>query len=704
MSTTQVAMKTISNRYHIKILLISYFVYCPLLADDNEEQLLNTLLGSTYASIATGYGQQLADAPGLVNVITAQDIQRMGATSLEQVLATVPGIHVTTARGFRTVYASRGITSENNSDFLIKIDDVPVRDLALGGRPIVYSMLVRNISRIEIVRGPGSVVHGSDAIGGIMNIITKTGKELITDPANGSGGEATLYGGSFSTYGGALLYGGHTEDFEYALSFQAETTNGNNRRVKRDAQTILDEQFLTSASNAPGRINQDKTQTHFHLDLGYKQKLKFRLGFRKFIDFGSGIGTGGSLVPKESLNNEWANFDIDYHGKIGSSIDTETNFIYQFSTQDAELHALPVGSSLIPNGMTQIIDYTNQQVIGKTKATITSFEAHKIQIGTGLIMNFLTNLRHKQNFILTETPLSPSPIPVSLPGLVQTKTLFEDPFTKRRRRFQFFAMIQDEWMLYPDWNLTTGLRIDKYTDETNPVFSPRVALVHHFSPLLTGKLLYNRSFHVPSFLEQAFGDNLDPEIIDMVELAVEGKDLQANAYSATWFWYNLDNLIVENSTNFNFAKFSNVDIQGTGVEVSTLRHFTDTLSAKFSYSFSWVVEKKSGDVYGLAPNHMIFSEMNWEFFPTWHLNTQIKWISERKRRKTDPRKHLDGYTNASINLFKEFHYAQFRYLRLNFKINNLFNVDAREPSNSGIVPGDIPLPGRSFMGIVEASF
>ncbi len=70
-------------------------VCCPLLVDD-EEQLLNTLLVSNYV-IELDMDSNLL-TPRVVNVITAQNIQRMGATTLEQVLATAPGIHVTTAR------------------------------------------------------------------------------------------------------------------------------------------------------------------------------------------------------------------------------------------------------------------------------------------------------------------------------------------------------------------------------------------------------------------------------------------------------------------------------------------------------------------------------------------------------------------------------------------------------------------------------
>ncbi len=676
---------------------------CSVQANDgNEEQLLDALLGHNYASIASGYKQQIADSPGVVTVITADDIQKMGATSMSQVLNTIPGVHVSTARGLRTIFAVRGIYSENNSEFLIKIDDVPVRDPVLSSRPVTFSMPVKNISRIEVVRGPGSVIHGSDAISGIVNVITKTGSELINDPADGSGSHATASIGSFDTFGGSLVTGGKSEDLEYSLSVQAETTNGSNRIVRRDAQTVIDNQFMTVASNAPGSINQEKTQIHMHLDLGYQDKLRIRLGVRAFEDVGTGIGASNALAPNDSISDRLINADIEYQGALGSLISTKSTLSYQTIFTDFDVHHLPKGSSLIPNGMREVADYIEHQMIAQSMAIYSGLNHHKIQAGGGTIVGFLTNINHKQDYIVQNTPLGS--IPVSLPSLTNTKLVADDPLRRKSERYQVFGMIQDEWNIFPDSYLTTGIRVDGYVNEQT-VFSPRASFVHHFSPLLTGKLMYNRSFHMISFLEEGLGDDLEPEIIDMVELSVETKDLQSNSFNASWFAYKLNNLIVERSGAIDGPAFENINLRGTGAELSVKRHFTNTISATLSYSFNWVVDQ-SGDVYGMTPNHMVFTEINWEFLPTWHINSQIKWISKRKRREAiDTRKPLNGYTNATLNISKLFHYAKFRDIRLNFKIDNLFDVDIREPSNTALLlPDDTPLPGRSFIGSIEIGF
>ena len=578
---------------------------------------------------------------------------------------------------------------------------MPIRDAVFSGRPLSFSMPVRNISRIEVIRGSGSVVHGSDAVSGIVNIITKTGSELMTNSLNGKGGLASAYIGNFGTYGGSFAYGGKSDEMDYSVSVQAETTKGSDRKINSDAATLIDQTFLASSSNAPGNINQDKTQVHFHYDLGYKDKVRFRLGVRAFEDVGSGVGGSYALSPTDSINNRWINADLDYMGALSPSIKTTTNFSYRVSIQDTEVRNLPLGSPLIPTGMNDTANYVDHQIALKTRANIDSFNNHKVQASLGVTLDFLTNIRHEQDYFIQATPVGL--IPIALPGSVPVQSFTEDPLLQRKQRYQVFATFQDEWNVFPDTFLTTGLRVDSYINERT-LFSPRAALVHHLSPFLTGKLLYNRSFHMTSFLEEAFSEDSEPELIDMLEFSVEAKDLNANSLTASWYGYKVKNLIIENPTAFQFPAFQSINLRGTGTEIAATYHPLDNVSTKLSYSYTWVIDNRE-EVYGLTPNHMAFAEINWEFLPTWNLNSQVKWISKRKRAKAnDLRKPLNAYTNVILNLSKVIHYSANSDVRINFKVSNLFDADQREPATTLLLPGDIPLPGRSFLGFIELTF
>lgn len=127
-------------------------------------------------SIASGYRQPLFKAPSVATIITAEDIKAIGATDLDEVLETVPGLHVNRRQqGYNPIYTIRGIYHPANAQALVLINGVSISNLFQGGRNDIWGgMPVQAISRIEVIRGPGSAVYGADAFAGVINIITKT--------------------------------------------------------------------------------------------------------------------------------------------------------------------------------------------------------------------------------------------------------------------------------------------------------------------------------------------------------------------------------------------------------------------------------------------------------------------------------------------------------------------------------------------------
>jgi len=152
-------------------------------AGDNEhqatmEKLLAMSLEELVAievSVATGSTQPLKLAPGIVSVVTAGDIERMGATSLDQVLETVPGVHVAPSGidWFTPIWSIRGIHTSINPEVLLLINGVPYTTNFDGSRGFRFRMPVSMISRLEVIRGPGSALYGADAYSGVVNVITR---------------------------------------------------------------------------------------------------------------------------------------------------------------------------------------------------------------------------------------------------------------------------------------------------------------------------------------------------------------------------------------------------------------------------------------------------------------------------------------------------------------------------------------------------
>jgi len=175
---------------------------------------------------ATKTLNSIADAGGSsVTVISADEIENSGQETVEEVLKSVPGIDVAAngGPGTTTSIFLRGADSKN---VLLLIDGIPSNDPSAPDRAAyIANLTVDSIERIEVVRGPVSVLYGSNATAGVINIITKKGGPK---PSSYVG----IEGGSFATY---KVYGGTSGslgavDYAFGLS-----------RFKADGYSVADE-------------------------------------------------------------------------------------------------------------------------------------------------------------------------------------------------------------------------------------------------------------------------------------------------------------------------------------------------------------------------------------------------------------------------------------------------------------------------------
>ena len=134
-------------------------------------------LFNTKVTTASKFSEKLSDAAGVVSVVTQDELQRFGGTTLLEVLERVAGLNVSsTFLGDSSLIAVRGDqTRANAGHILILINGRPVREILEGGvsSDILESFPIDSLERIEVVKGPGSVLYGSDAFSGVINLITK---------------------------------------------------------------------------------------------------------------------------------------------------------------------------------------------------------------------------------------------------------------------------------------------------------------------------------------------------------------------------------------------------------------------------------------------------------------------------------------------------------------------------------------------------
>lgn len=147
---------------------------------ENEVTQLQTIVVS-----ATGYEQKIAKAPATISVITAEDIEKKSYKDVTDALKNVPGVYIQSGGSNKTINI-RGMGSDYT---LLLIDGKPMQgkeaDDIRGGNPgnsLNFLPPMEAIERIEVIRGPASALYGSDAMGGVVNVITKK----HSDKANAS--------------------------------------------------------------------------------------------------------------------------------------------------------------------------------------------------------------------------------------------------------------------------------------------------------------------------------------------------------------------------------------------------------------------------------------------------------------------------------------------------------------------------------------
>jgi outer membrane receptor for ferrienterochelin and colicin len=169
------------------------------------EALLNVKV-----TTASKFSEDISDAPGVMHVITRDELLRFHALTLAEILNHVPGLALTTASFTdRSMVASRGDqTAINSGHILYLINGRPTREVMEGGiaSDLLESFPVGILDHVEIILGPGSVLYGSNAYAAVVNLITRKadGNKITLDTQGGPGnafqatGEASFQRGAFS--------------------------------------------------------------------------------------------------------------------------------------------------------------------------------------------------------------------------------------------------------------------------------------------------------------------------------------------------------------------------------------------------------------------------------------------------------------------------------------------------------------------------
>ena len=157
--------------------------------------------------------EKMSEAAAAIFVITQDDIRRSGATSIAEALRMAPGLHVARVTSNEWMITSRGFSSRFANKLLVLIDGRTIyTPLFSGVFWDVQDVLLEDIERIEVIRGPGASLWGANAVNGVINIITKKSSQT-------QGALFTAGGGIEERAFGSVRYGGRINDKTYYRAY-----------------------------------------------------------------------------------------------------------------------------------------------------------------------------------------------------------------------------------------------------------------------------------------------------------------------------------------------------------------------------------------------------------------------------------------------------------------------------------------------------
>lgn len=680
--------RTFCSRAFFALLLLVWFDLAAAQPTEEEDLALSYGDNST-VSIATGSQQAITRAPSSATVITSFDIKAMGATNLDAVLESVPGLHVSMSNiVMNPIYSFRGITTKYNPQVLMLVNGIPITNVFAGDRSRIWGgMPLENVARIEVIRGPGSALYGADAFSGVINVITKNASDI-------SGTEYGVRIGSFNTRDAWIQHGGKLGVLDAAFYLGTSNTDGSRGIIQQDAQTTKDAFYNTKASLAPGPVSNLNRSIDARADLSY-EAWRFRSGYQQ-RELGSGAGFAGALDPNARVSESRLYLDASYE-KANWAPNWDVSGVAGYydikqSPANPAFMLFPPGAfgGAFPNGMIGNPGHSEQHTHASITAVYNGFTAHKIRMGTGFRVEDMYAVQETKNYGPTYAPLPQGVVDASgNPALVYLLP------HKRNIRNLF---VQDEWNFARDWMLTAGVRHDSYSDFGGTT-NPRLALVWDVSYNIVVKAMHGTAFRAPSFTELYALNNpvtignasLKPETITTDELGFSWQPVSRLKTDLNLFRYHMRNIIlpVTGSTYQNSGGQT-----GRGFEFEASYEAAGNLRLTGNVSVQHAKDAATGLDAGLAPHRHVFARVDWRFMSLWQLGTTVNNVSGRMREPGDTRPLIPDYTTVDLTLRREKFTNDWEVSAM---ARNLFNVDAREPTFKAVgMVADLPLPGRAF--------
>jgi outer membrane receptor protein involved in Fe transport len=438
--------------------------------------------------------EKLINAPATMTVIPAQTIELAPSQDFAELLRAVPGVNVTQVSARDINVTPRGATSTLSTGTLALLDGRSLYQDFFGF--VMWDFLPVNldeIKQIEVIRGPASAVWGANALNGVVNVITKSPREMQGTTAQlGVGGFDRSSGQATNPGAGTLFYinGSHAQAINdrwaYRISAGGYTQDPYARPTGQIPCNNSDVCTPNGTTTYPPFVNKGTTQPKFDARVDYDYPDGRKLSFSGGVAGTAGIMETGIGPFDIDSGSVMGYAKADYTDK-GLNVQAFTNLLNGNANNLLTIDAR--------TGAPVAFDFNTKTFDVEASDVHTFAQKHVVTFGG--------NLRHN-TFDLSLAPLA-------------------------KGRTEAGAYVQDEIFLTKMYRLVAGGRVDKLDYVDNAVFSPRVTFMIKPQENQTVRVSYNRAYRSPSVINEFLNVTI-AEPIDLSPFAVVNPALLGKIY------------------------------------------------------------------------------------------------------------------------------------------------------------------------------
>ena len=616
------------------------------------EQLLEVRIVTVYA--ASRFEQTITEAPSSITVVPSDEIKRYGYRSLSDILASATGLFVSYDRNYAFL-GTRGLSlGDFNSRVLLLVDGHRVNNNLTDGAAIGTDFIldVDLIDHVEVIRGPGSALYGNNAFFGVINVVTRKGRQV--DGAEVSGEYA-----SFDTFKGRVTVGKSFSDgVEFLLSGTLYDSAGPEQLFYKEFNTPDQNNGIAQNMDADsyGSCFGSLRYRDFTLQGGFISREKVNPTAQYFTTFND---------PRLRTVDDRGYADLAFTHEFPDIVDVTARVYYDRSDYTI---GYPIGAPMA----TAFFEEVQKGEWWGTEFQLSKhlWEKHVIAAGAEYRDDFRQEKR-----------------------VFDERATYTDVHDNRR---SYGVFVQGDFAVRTNLHFNGGLRYDQYGD-FDAAFNPRLAAIYSPFAQSTFKAIYGTAFRAPNFLELSdprFQD-VRPEEITSFELVYEqgiGRHLRT---SLAGYYNRMDDLIV-----FESGGFANVDAESRGIELALEGTWASGVRGRASYAIQHTENNSSTRGFADSPEHLLKLNLSVPLVKEKLFGSlEYQYTSSRHTVFTDasgftvPGVDATGFGVLNFTLFSK---NLIKNLEASASVYNLLGESYADPSTRLHLQDQLPRDGRSF--------